>query len=228
MALARRRPCHEGGAVSSAVLYLAIVALWAVVLVPMWLRRDADAARPAHGHRPHRGHRLTALRLRRAHDGDRPGDPDGPADDRVDDRVDARPGGAPDDRPAGRPGDRLRPRRRSRGAVIARRRRRTWILSLLVLAAAGCGAARLVPYWTALPPAGLLAGHLSLLRVAAGIDAERRETAALARAAERARARAAREAREAAEAEIIDLMARNRARDVFDQYAPDELRVVGD
>ncbi|MFD0854155.1 hypothetical protein ACFQ07_18100, partial [Actinomadura adrarensis] len=26
---------------SSAVLYLAIVAVWAVVLVPMWLRRDS-------------------------------------------------------------------------------------------------------------------------------------------------------------------------------------------
>ncbi|MQY04101.1 divisome protein SepX/GlpR [Actinomadura macrotermitis] len=29
---------------SSAVLYLAIVAVWAVVLVPMWLRRDTDAS----------------------------------------------------------------------------------------------------------------------------------------------------------------------------------------
>lgn len=28
---------------SSAVLYLAIVAVWAVVLVPMWLRRDTEA-----------------------------------------------------------------------------------------------------------------------------------------------------------------------------------------
>ncbi|MEW2355888.1 hypothetical protein [Spirillospora sp. NPDC029432] len=28
---------------SSAVLYLAIVAVWAVVLVPMWLRRDVDS-----------------------------------------------------------------------------------------------------------------------------------------------------------------------------------------
>jgi hypothetical protein len=29
--------------VSSAVLYLAIVAVWAIVLVPMWLRRDTEA-----------------------------------------------------------------------------------------------------------------------------------------------------------------------------------------
>src|SRR3954454_16718949 len=43
-----------GGAVSSAVLYLAIVALWAVVLVPMWLRRDSDAARPGLSWLPHR------------------------------------------------------------------------------------------------------------------------------------------------------------------------------
>ncbi|HEX6470822.1 MAG TPA: hypothetical protein VF069_17105 [Streptosporangiaceae bacterium] len=190
---------------SSAVLYLAIVALWAVVLVPMWVRRA------------HAGERPDARPLDRAEDPS--GGPAGAA-----------PGDGHGDRSADRPrpSPRLGPRGRSRGAVIARRRRRTWALSLLVLAAACCGVARLVPYWSALPPAGLLAGHLSLLRVAVGMDAERREAAAVARAAERARARAAREAREAAQAEIIDLMARNRARDVFDQYAHDELRVVGD
>src|ERR1022692_2917369 len=34
-------------AVSSALLYLAIVAIWAVVLVPRWVRRSHDAAGPA-------------------------------------------------------------------------------------------------------------------------------------------------------------------------------------
>lgn len=40
--LAASSPGSGGEPVSSAVLYLAIVAVWAVVLVPMWLRRDTS------------------------------------------------------------------------------------------------------------------------------------------------------------------------------------------
>jgi hypothetical protein len=149
----------------------------------------------------------------------------------------AEPGHEPDGDQSHGPGHRVPlvnglGRRRGRGAVMARRRRRTWGLSLLLVATAGCAFAGLVPYWSALPPTGLLAGHLSLLRVAAGMDAARREAIAEARAAERAEAEAALAAKEAAaqavQAEIIDLMARNRARPVFDQYADEGLRVVGD
>ena len=32
---------------SSAILYVAIVAIWAVVLIPRWLRRDTSASAPA-------------------------------------------------------------------------------------------------------------------------------------------------------------------------------------
>src|SRR6516162_1266313 len=43
--LARLDP--RGNALSSAILYLAIVAIWAVVLVPRWLRPRAAQPQPA-------------------------------------------------------------------------------------------------------------------------------------------------------------------------------------
>lgn len=185
---------------SSAVLYLAIVALWAVVLVPMWLRRDGDPGRLGLSWFPHR----------------RPEQPEPPAQPEP-----AQP------EPAGHAGSAPR-RRGGRGAVIARRRRRTLGLSLLVLACAAAGGTGLAPFWVAAPSVVLFAAHLSLLRVAVSMDAARREAAARIRAAERAATRAAMVAADAAQAEIIDLMERNRARDVFDQYAPEGLRAVGD
>ena len=233
----RPRDAHRcrrtGGAVSSAVLYLAIVALWAVVLVPMWLRRDTDTARPGLSWLPHR--RPTQLPEHSAAEptAPEPAVPGTVTDNTVTDNTVAEYVVAEHAEEAPLP----RPRqRRSRGAVMARRRRRTGGLSLLALATVGCALGGLVPYWAALPPAGLLAGHLSLLRVAAGIDAARREAIEVARAAERAAVRAALAAKEAAkeaaeeaaQAQIIDLMARNRARGVFDQYAVEGLRVVGD
>lgn len=210
---------------SSAVLYLAIVALWAVVLVPMWLRRDNEAARPGLSWLPHRRPMAQPGYATAEHPAIGPAAEEPPPSSST-------AAAAPSTDEPGHPVPALLRRRRGRGAVMARRRRRAWALSLLVLAVVGCVFAGLVPYWSALPPTGLLAGHLSLLRVAAGMDAARREAIAQARAAERAAAAAALAAREAAaqavQAEIIDLMARNRARGVFDQYAVEGLRVVGD
>jgi hypothetical protein len=224
MASARRR---TGGAVSSAVLYLAIVALWAVVLVPMWLRRDNDATRHGLSWLPHR--RPMTFAEQPAGETQSPTEEPGHAPEHGSEHG-LQHGPQHESEHRSEPGP-VR-RRRGRGAVMARRRRRTAGLSLLIGATVGCGLAGLIPYWSVLPPAGLLAGHLALLRVAADIDAARREALAQARAAERAAERAAahaaREAAEAAQAEIIDLMARNRARDVFDQYAHEGLRVVGD
>jgi uncharacterized membrane protein YcjF (UPF0283 family) len=201
---------------SSTLLYLAIVAVWAGVLVPMWLRRDGD------------GPGLSRL-LRRS--GPLEGNPD---DLTVEDQT------LEDDDGTGSYDEEIiaaeKPsrRRNSRAAVIARRRRRTSGLMLLVLAVAGVVSSGLAPWWAVLPPVGLLMGHLTLLRVAAGIDQARRREAALARlearAAERENAREAeviREAEETERAEVIDLVARNRAGEVFDQYI-DQLRAVGD
>ncbi|MCW2886004.1 MAG: hypothetical protein JWL58_2866 [Streptosporangiaceae bacterium] len=200
---------------SSTLLYLAIVAVWAGVLVPMWLRREADA--PG----------FTRLLHRRS--GTQEENPDDlAAEEQPSDEHDSP---AYDEEPA--PAERSPRRRNSRAAVIARRRRRTCGLMLLVLAMAGIVTAGLAPWWAALPPLGLLGGHLSLLRVAAGMDAARRREAALARLEARAleremrMAEAAREAEETDQAEIIDLTARNRAGEVFDQYT-DQLRAVGD
>jgi hypothetical protein len=245
--------------VSSAVLYLAIVALWAVVLVPMWLRRDNEAARPGLSWLPHRRAMMQPEYATAEHPvaGSAAGSaaeepataefapPTAAVPLTAARPPTAEPGHGPDGdhshgsghgvghrTPAFAPLVHGLGRRRSRGAVMARRRRRTWGLSLLVVVAAGCAFAGLVPYWSALPPIGLIAGHLSLLRVAAGMDAARRAAIAQAAAAERAEAEAALAAQEAAaqavQAEIIDLMARNRARPVFDQYAVEGLRVVGD
>lgn len=116
-----------------------------------------------------------------------------------------------------------------RATVIARRRRRTFLLALALLAAGGAAGTGLGPWWVALPPTGLMLGHLALLRVAAGIDAARRHERLQAevRAEERV-AEEVRQAEEAVKAEIIDLAERARARDVFDQYAEDVARAVGD
>ena len=216
---------------SSAVLYLAIVAVWAVVLVPMWLRRDGDPGRLGglswlHHRRP--GTAPEAGGEYREAAPDIAGGGAGAAADGDDAEFAADLGGIDQAAEQPEPAGYSPRRRRGRATVIARRRRRTLGHSLLVLATVAAGSAGVAPFWVALPPVGLLAMHLSLLRVAAGMDAARREAAAQVRAAERAAARAARVAADAAQAEIIDLMERNRARDVFDQYASEGLRAVGD
>ncbi|MEV5824409.1 hypothetical protein AB0L25_02405 [Spirillospora sp. NPDC052242] len=161
---------------SSAVLYLAIVAVWAIVLVPMWLRRDTEKQ-----------------------------------DEFEEERTEPEP---------------RRARAPSRARVIARRRRRTAGLTALLATAATVAAFGVAPWWVVAPPAVLLAGHLALLRVAVGMDAARRESAARARAAARRAAQTVPEPAPApAEpAEIIELPT---PEEVFDQYA-DDRRAVGE
>jgi hypothetical protein len=181
---------------SSAVLYLAIVAVWGVVLVPMWLRRDGDG--------------LTRLLHRRGDTGELPEIEEEPEEEQ-----------APEQVPP--------VRRNARAAVIARRRRRTLGLGLLVLASAGAVLGGLAPWWFALPSSALFAAHVWLLRVAARLDAVRQRERRIAdlRAAEADR-RARREeelAREAERsAEVIELPGRHRE-EVYDQYT--DLRAVG-
>jgi len=182
--------------VSSAVLYLAIVAVWAVVLVPMWLRRDGEAG-------------ITRLLHKR---------PEEPTTEEETDTVPEL-----DDAPQHAPESR---RRGGRATVIARRRRRTAGLLLLLTSAGAVIASGVTPWWIILPPAGLLAGHLTLLRVAVGVDTARRDAATEVRALARARAReAARLTEQATEpAEVIELVTPD---EVFDQYA-DDRRAVGE
>jgi hypothetical protein len=198
---------------SSAVLYLAIVAVWGVVLVPMWLRRDGEGiGRLLH----RRNEAVSADQL------------DETAPHVLDDDV------VIFEEQAESP-ESVRRRRVTRGAVIARRRRRTLGLSLLTVTAVVVTVVGVAPWWFVFPPIVLLAGHLSLLRVAVRVDharqAELRRAAAiraehLRRAREEREANEAREAEEAARtAEVIELPGRQRE-EVYDQYT--DLRAVGD
>jgi hypothetical protein len=191
---------------SSTLLYLAIVAVWAVVLVPMWLRRDNDGfSRLLHKRSDHT-EELTR------------------EEPTLDDRE---PPAYDEDReaPLTTPAPPQARRRPGRAAVIARRRRRTFGLTLLLLASVTAVATGLAPWWTVLPAVVLLTGHLALLRVAVSMDAARRQAEAQARAAARRAAREAEQAEQAApKAEVIELVL---PEEVFDQYA-DDRRAVGD
>jgi hypothetical protein len=212
---------------SSAVLYLAIVAVWGIVLVPMWLRRDGEGI----GRLLHR--------RQDAADDDGVVDEDDVAFEEPDEaeyaEPDAEPVPAPAEVPARAPGrgESVRRRRVTRGAVIARRRRRTLGLSLLTLTAIAVTAFQVAPWWFVIPPVVLLAGHLSLLRVAVSMDqarrAELRRVNAI-RAAQARHIRAEHEAEEAAReatrtAEVIELPGLQQE-EVYDQYT--DLRAVGD
>jgi hypothetical protein len=195
---------------SSAVLYLAIVAVWGIVLVPMWLRRDGEG--------------ITRL-LRRGEFPDAVITSEVEPASEVSSEAEAFEE-APRVRRTGGAG---------RAAVIARRRRRTLGLTLLVIAATVVVVLGLTPWWFVAPPAGLLIGHLSLLRVAVKMDSVRQaeaRAAAAARAVEARRRREAIEAREAREAEeasrtaeVIELPGLQRE-EVYDQYT--DRRAVGD
>src|SRR3954469_11887117 len=110
---------------SSALLYLAIVAVWGVVLVPMWLRRD--------------GSRLLHRRAETDEQADVLTEP--PVDDYAPFEKDIVPAGFVPEGfvpegfvPVGKARRPARRGRVTRAAVIARRRRRTLGVALLVLA----------------------------------------------------------------------------------------------
>jgi hypothetical protein len=200
--------------VSSAILFLAIVVIWACVLIPRWLRRDS--ARGASG--------ASDEALPSAGDGvagdavsDEPGFGDGVpsvpgaavrADAAVGGRAKARPEAAehredaaaeplrdaPPPPPPPPPPPRLTPEE-ARRRVLAARRRLLGMLLALEIAAIALAMFGLAALWVAIPPSVMLGGYLLLLREAAHADAEqaaREEEAARARAQRtRARARAA-------------------------------------
>jgi hypothetical protein len=189
--------------VSSAILYLAIVAIWAFVLIPRWLRRphllggendkhediasgeaDVTAAGPEASESGPEGHSEPARRNR-----------------------------------AGQPSSRSK-------VIQARRRLLTTLLTLMVVAAA-CTYLKLTSWWVCIPPAVMLGMYLLLLREAALADAER----ARWRAAEDRRVQAARRHAEPEPeehgAQIIDISAR-LGDQLYDQYADATIRAVGD
>ncbi|WP_047870298.1 hypothetical protein [Nocardiopsis sp. RV163] len=210
---------------SSSPLYLTIVVVWLIVLVPMLLRKDPDTF-----HEDPREEGEPAEAEARDDTGERAQGPDA-TETRVlrRDDYDTAPAEAPahgGDSP--RPG-RYRAESGPRARVIARRRRRTTTLTLVNAATLVAVALGLGPWWVAVPPVLLFAGHLALLREAAKADAERREAALRARRREvlRARRDEAERRREAErEAEVIAL--KERRSQVYDQYADARLRAAGD
>lgn len=193
---------------SSVFLYVAIVAIWAFVLVPRWLRR-------------HHGQPVA--------DVDDGAYPDAASEEQYEDYR-ARP--AADGYGYIAPVARRQPLPRTR--MLQARRRLLTTLLVLTAAMAGCVAVRIVPWWACVPPAGVLCVYVLLLREAARADAEQawRAAAAARGAGLRAAARQQALADDATasaqpSAEIIDISARV-ADQLYDQYADATERAVGD
>ncbi|WP_062346476.1 divisome protein SepX/GlpR [Herbidospora yilanensis] len=192
---------------SSVLLYLAIVAMWLGVLVPMWLRRDRYVLMDE--------------------------DKDNTEGDTLIETPDqATPSPATSEEeasvsePAAASDPQFATNRRRARIRVRRRRTLLWCVAMVLVSsiAAFLGA---VPWWGAAPAALLLGLYVTLLRVASKLEHEQQDLAARVRADRLRRARA--EARQAAaaalEAEIIELEKKRGG--VFDQYA-DHRRAVGD
>lgn len=198
---------------SSAILYVAIVVIWACVLIPRWLRRDSARGAGSAADTPVPGDVV-------------PGDVI-PADDAADDdeswtaepvsavrvrytetfradvTVEAEADPAPEEVPA--PDARRRvpppvppplplPPEESRRRMLGARRRLLGMLTVLEIAAIALAVLKLAALWVLIPPSIMLIGYALLLREASHADAERaqrEEEAAHARlrAQDRARAR---------------------------------------
>jgi hypothetical protein len=220
--------------VSSAILYLAIIAIWACVLVPRWV------------HRPHR--RMSAARSQAtAPEWAEPAEGTVPPPAA---ESDAGPGPGRDAFQAAADGFWAAGERfpaaaaatgdatYSRAHVMQSRRRLLTMLVTLMAASLTCTVTGLSPWWVLAPSGGMLGMYLLLLREAANADAERAQWLAQEHAAylEAAQLQAgeAGEAREAWEAsqpqptaEIIDIS--DRVGDqLYDQYADAAVRAVGD
>jgi hypothetical protein len=136
---------------SSAILYLAIVAIWACVLIPRWLRRDSA-----------RGASAPVAPPVLAEPGE-PADDDLPADASADEEL------APAPVRAAEPPSAEQSRRR----MLAARRRLLLMLLGLEIAAIALSVLGLAAVWVVVPPTIMLIGYVLLLREAAQADAER-------------------------------------------------------
>jgi hypothetical protein len=223
-------------ALSSAILYLAIVAIWAIVLVPRWLRPpQASGTLESNLAEPVAASPLEDL----AEADDDTGGGDGPP--------------APGTKEAGaEPATPPAAGRRER--VLQARRRMLLTLTAITAGAAAIVLVHLAAPWVVIPPAVMLAGFVLLLRDAARSDAERafeaawrreRATGADAAAADGAdrqqtglaggaQAEVASPQAEAPSppagvpsAQIIDISGRVGDQ-LYDQYADAEVRAVGD
>jgi len=165
---------------SSAILYLAIIAIWLCVLIPRWLKRDSargavvEANIAAGGETP-----VTA-----AADADQAELADDGARRATESGVTAHPPAAP-----AAPAPALSAEE-ARRRILTGRRRLLGMLILLEIAAIALAVVGLAALWVIVPPTIMLTGYLLLLREAGHADAERaqRDAEAAAHARERERA----------------------------------------
>jgi hypothetical protein len=158
----------RGCALSSAILYLAIVAIWAVVLVPRWLR--PRVAQPELAEQP--GEPQPAAT--------EPADSAPVAEADRQEWADPVPGWAAGEESPGEAGE-LDPALLSpaeqRASIVQARRRMLGTLVALTAGAVGLTVTGITGVWVIIPPAVLLAGFLVLLHEAAHVDAKRDQRA---------------------------------------------------
>jgi hypothetical protein len=211
---------------SSAILYVAIVAIWAFVLIPRWLRR------------PHLlgGEVSEPTILVDADNSEESGDDQISAPDsapQVAYHADAAAADEPPDvaqerRRGASPARRAALPLQGRTRVLQARRRLLTVLVALTAAAGVCVYLKLTSWWACIPPGGMLGIYLLLLREAALADAEQaRWRAAEGRRAEVARHVARPEQLAESNAEVIDISDR-LGDQLYDQYADATIRAVGD
>jgi hypothetical protein len=210
---------------SSAILYFAIVAIWAGVLMPRWLRPSARRHQAEEGQQEPAAAEAVATFAQPGLD----------AEDAED-----------SEQAAAWAAENAAARRAN---VLRARRRMLTTLVLLTLGAFGIAVTRIAAWWVVVPPGVLLAGFLLLLREASRSDAARARRQAHdaeARQPRHGRRPEARdeepevferiastpeapppEAEPAATAEIIDISARVNDQ-VYDQYTDAAERAVGD
>jgi hypothetical protein len=171
----------RGVLLSSAILYLAIVAIWALVLMPRWLRPHHTSSRQVTSNHFEPADTAGYEDLAWADDDLADVGHGEPADRDAGRAGGEEPSASGRDREPGREGAAApdgRPLPAERRARILRARRRTLIAFIVLTAGAtGMAAAHVAASWVVVPPAVMLAGFVLLLREAARIDAERARTA---------------------------------------------------
>jgi hypothetical protein len=214
---------------SAVFLYVGIVAIWAFVLVPRWLRRHhaAPQAEADGGYAPESEY-YPDSEYEPGDEADEYGETQGAYAGPL--AAPTEPADAyPREQQSATPMRSARPLTRSK--VLQARRRLLTLLVLLAAAAGACTALKLTSWWACVPPAGMLVMYLLLLREAAIADAEQARRRAVMEARLWADYQREQEAMsqpdEEPSAEIIDISARVGDQ-LYDQYADATVRAVGD
>jgi len=187
---------------SSAILYVAIVAIWAGVLIPRWLRRDSAGNQRA-------SEDLTSADAETSDSADEAAEPAPPLRRRDEIAGSARPA-RPQERAAARvparaaapvpvrdpvparaevrapaPAPALEsaevpdgePGQREHTKVLTARRRLLYMLLVLAIGSGALAVTKMAAWWVVVPPTVMLIGYTGMLREASKADAERRELA---------------------------------------------------